>query len=202
MKDARHWQPFVGELFHARPRHVVFLAAPPKRRVPEYDDAVTKRTNGRSVCRHGMVREKARYDLAQPIALLRDWLVSLAQQRFFDFLELRAHAVPPGLPLEEEPAPSRFSADQREAEKIERLRFSKTSLGAIGRRVAAKLDQAGLFRMQRQRELPQPFTHFFPEEPGIGFALKPDDDIVGISHHDHVARRLRRLQRSAQRSKT
>ena len=61
--------------------------SPPKRRVPERDDAVTKRADGRSVCRNGMVREKAGYDLAQPLALLWDWLVSLAQQRFFDFLD-------------------------------------------------------------------------------------------------------------------
>ena len=56
--------------------------------------------------------------------------------------------------------------------------------------MAAKLNQAGLVRMQRQRELLQPFAHRFPEAPGVRLVLEADDDIVGIPHDDHVARGL------------
>ena len=190
MEDTRHWQPFVRELFHSPPRRLVFLTSSPKRCVPECEDAVAKRADSRPVCWDGMIREKARDDLSQLVSLLWDWLMSLPLQRFFDFLEFRAHAVASGFPLEEEPAPARFPTNHREAKKSESLRSSKTSPSAIDRRVATELDQAGLFRMQRQRELPQPFAHVFPEAPSIGLALKTDDDVVSISHHDHVARGL------------
>jgi hypothetical protein len=56
--------------------------------------------------------------------------------------------------------------------------------------MAAKLDQAGLVRMQRQRKLPQPFAHRVPEATGVALVLKADDDIVGVPHDDHVARGL------------
>src|SRR3954454_9033002 len=56
--------------------------------------------------------------------------------------------------------------------------------------MAAELDQAGLVRMQRQRELPQPFAHRIPETPGVGLVLETDYGVIGIAHDDHVARGL------------
>ena len=56
--------------------------------------------------------------------------------------------------------------------------------------MAAELDQAGLVRVQRQRELPQPFAHRIPEAPGLGLVLEANDSVVGIPHDDHVARGL------------
>jgi hypothetical protein len=47
--------------------------------------------------------------------------------------------------------------------------------------MAAKLNQAGLFRMQRERELLQPFPHRLPEAPGVGLVLEADNDIVRSS---------------------
>jgi len=75
-------------------------------------------------------------------------------QLLLDLLELRPHAVPPGSPLEEEAALSGFPADESKAQEVEGLRFAKPTPGASGRSGAAKLDQSGLLRMQRQRELP------------------------------------------------
>ena len=61
------------------------------------------------------------------------------------------------------------------------------SIFASDRRVAAELDQAGLVRIERQRELLQPLAHRIPETPGVSPVLKPNDDVVGIAHDDHVA---------------
>ena len=61
---------------------------------------------------------------------------------------------------------------------------------AVGRRKAAELDQAGLVRMQRQRERRQPFAHRIEEAAGVGLVLEADDDVVGIAYDDHVARGL------------
>ena len=56
------------------------------------------------------------------------------------------------------------------------------------RRKATELDQSGLVRMKRQRELPQPFAHRVPEAPGVGLMLEAHDEVVGVPDHDHVAR--------------
>jgi len=50
-----------------------------------------------------------------------------------------------------------------------------------------ELNQAGLLRMKRQRELPQPVAHRVPEAAGVALMLEANDDIVGIPDHDHVA---------------
>jgi hypothetical protein len=76
------------------------------------------------------------------------------------------------------------------------------ALLAVLRRKAAELDQAGLVRVLRQRELPQPFAHRIPKAPGLALVLKADHGIIGIAHDDHVTLASRRRQRSAHRSKT
>ncbi len=45
------------------------------------------------------------------------------------------------------------------SKKVERLRFAKTSCGSMFNRIATKLDQTGLVRMQRQCKLFQPLSH-------------------------------------------
>ena len=82
------------------------------------------------------------------------------------------------------------AADQSEPQEVEGLRFAKPALLSLGRRMAAELDQSGLVRMQRQRELLQPLAHRVPEAPGVALVLKADHQVVGIAHDDHVARGL------------
>src|SRR5262245_66605186 len=79
---------------------------------------------------------------------------------------------------------------KREAEEVEGLRLAEPALLAVRRCKAAKLDQAGLVRMKRQRKLLQPLAHLVKETPGVGFVLESDDEVVGIAHKDHVARGL------------
>src|SRR6516164_10007782 len=71
-----------------------------------------------------------------------------------------------------------------------KVRLAEPALLAVRRREAAKLDQAGLVRMKRQRKLLQPLAHLVKETPGVGFVLESDDEVVGIAHKDHVARGL------------
>jgi hypothetical protein len=61
-----------------------------------------------------------------------------------------AHAVAPALPVDQELAVTGLAADEGEAQEVEGLRFAEPTLLAIGRRMAAELDQAGLVRMERQ----------------------------------------------------
>jgi hypothetical protein len=74
-------------------------------------------------------------------------------------------------------APPGFGADEYKAEELEGFRFAEPTQFAVPRREAAELDQAGLPRMQRQRERPQPIAHLIPEAPGVIFMLEAYDNV-------------------------
>jgi hypothetical protein len=99
-----------------------------------------------------MVREVAGHDLPQPFPLFRDWLVHPPSQFLLDFLELRPHAVAAGLSLECEAPLACLSADEGKAQELEGFRFAESALSTLGRRKTAKPDEAGLFRVKRQRD--------------------------------------------------
>jgi hypothetical protein len=54
------------------------------------------------------------------------------------------------------------------------------------RRKAAEFNQAGLVRMKRQQELPQPIAHRVPEAAGVALMLETDNEVVGIPDHDNI----------------
>src|SRR5262249_3438365 len=162
----------------------------PQRTQPEAHHKVAKGAECREVSRHGVIGEVAPYDLRQPAPLFRDQLVHSPSQFLLDCTELYPHAIAPGFPLKPELTLARPPADENEAQELEGFRFSEPALRSSGHRMAAKLDQAGLVRVQRQRELLQPFAHRFPEAPGVRLVLETDDDVVSIPHDDHVTRGL------------
>jgi hypothetical protein len=83
-----------------------------------------------------------------------------------------------------------LAADECKAQEAEGLRSTEPALRACDRGKAAKLDQAGLLRVQRQRELPQPCTHFVPKAPGLGFLLKADHNVIRITQNNYGTRGL------------
>src|SRR5436309_13144804 len=99
-------------------------------------------------------------------------------QRLLDRPQLGAHPVPSTLAHEHEASPGGAAADVGEAKEVKRLRFTKTFLGSARRRKAAELDQAGLLRMQRQRELFHPLPQVRQELFSLCFVLEANDDIV------------------------
>ena len=127
---------------------------------------------GPGVRGHCVVGEEARRDLLQPFPLFGDWPVHLPPQRVLHSPEGRPHAVTSGLPQNLELTRPCSPADEREAQKGERLRFAKTQFLALCRRMATKLDQPGLIRVQRQRKLLQPLAQFFQKPLGLSFVLK------------------------------
>jgi len=80
-----------------------------------------------------------------------------------DFLQLRPLAVAPSLPLKLEVSPAGSTADVGKAQEREGFRSAEPAPRASGRRMASELDQAGLFRMERQRERIEPFMHRIEE---------------------------------------
>src|ERR1043166_9923298 len=113
----------------------------------------------REVGRHGVIPEVAPHALRQPASLFRNGLMHLPSPFLLYLPELCPHAITPGFPFEEELAPTGLTADVGEPQELEGLRFSEPAPCASVRRMAAKLDQAGLVGIERQRELLQALTH-------------------------------------------
>ena len=183
MKDARSREPIIGQPDHSFPHQAMSLASPPKRLGPEPDDVVTKGTERPIVGRHSMIGIVASEHLLQPSPLLGDGPMHAPSQLF----QLRYPAVPPALPEDLEPALPGLSADVGEAKEVERFRFAKPLPLSGLSRIAAKLDQAGLVRMELQRKLLQPVSHHAQEALAVGLMLEAHHNIVGIAHDDHVA---------------
>src|SRR5262249_10384747 len=136
---------------------------------------------------HCVVGEKASDHLLDPRPLLGDWLMHPPSQLLLDLPERCPHAIAPCDPLHEELPTVVAFADEGKAEEIEGLRLSEPALSASIRCEAAELDQAGLVRIKRQRELLEPLAHVVPESLGVRLVLKAHDEVVGIAHDDHVA---------------
>src|SRR6266704_7015552 len=143
--------------------------------MPEDGDVIAECADRRAVGRYGMIREESGDDLRQPFPCSGDWLVHSLSQFLLDGLESCPHAVPSRFPLDEETASPRFSADEHETQELEGFRLAKVAPLAVLRRMAAELDETGLVRMKRQRELPQPVAHRIPETPIVALMLKTND---------------------------
>ena len=103
----RFREPIFGQLRNPLPGRAVFLTASPERPLPEFGDEEAECGQRPIIGRHGMIVEVALDDLSQPFPLDRDRLVPALPQLLLDGLQLRSHAIAPGLPLEKELAPAR-----------------------------------------------------------------------------------------------
>src|SRR6266852_7034364 len=149
MKDAGFGEPIIGQLLNPCPREAIPLAASPERPPPEARDVGPESRECAKVRWHRVIVEEAGDDLPQPVPLRGDWLMPTPSHLVLDLLEFRRHAVASGFTLDEEFSQARGAANEGEAQEIEGLRFAEPALRAPGHRVAAKLDQTGLLRMQR-----------------------------------------------------
>jgi transposase len=147
MKDSRLWEPVVRQLRHSIPGEAAFLTASAECPAPAFGDLGSKGSQRIPVGWDCVVVEEAGDDLLQPFTLFGYRLMHPPSQFPRNLLDLRLHAVATGPPLEEEFAPSRLAADKGHTEEVEGLRFAEPALLAVVRRVASKLNQAGLFRM-------------------------------------------------------
>ena len=138
MKDTRFGEPVVDKLRCPPPLETILLASSPERLHPKALNVVEECTKHPSVGRDGMVGKVTVDDLPQPLALFRDWLVPASSQLLLDLLELGPQPVAPGLPSDDEVAPTAPSADQCNAEKIESLRLAQSPSRSIRHRRQSK----------------------------------------------------------------
>src|ERR1700736_4185673 len=134
MEDERFGYPVFGQPRDPLPSRTIVLTAPPERSLPEFGDQEAERNKRLTVGRHGVIVEVALDDLSQPFSLDRNRLMH-PPQPLFDGLQLRPHAIRPGLPFDLELAPARLAADEDKAQEAEGFRLAKPAPLAIFRRV-------------------------------------------------------------------
>src|SRR5690349_8777251 len=98
MKDARLWEPAVGQRRDRFPGSLVPLAAASQSAAPVPDDDIPEEAKRWAVDRHGMVGEPACHDVPQPTALLFDRRVPMVPQALPDLAQLGAQAIAARLP--------------------------------------------------------------------------------------------------------
>src|SRR3984893_9406852 len=175
-----HFGPMVAADLHKRR---------PKPHTTWHLDEVYLKIDGRMVYLWRAV-DDASDDLLGPSPLLGDWLMRPPLQLILDLPERCPHAIAPCYPLHEELPTAVAFTDEGKAEEVEGFRLSVPTLSASICRKATELYQASLVRIERQRELFEPLAHVVPEPPGVSLALKAHDEVVGITHDDHVIRGL------------
>ena len=102
----RFGKPVVRQSGHPVPQEAVLLTATPERAQPKLGHVVPEGAQRATIGRHGVVVEHAVDNLPQPFPLNRDRLVHSPSQLILDLLELRPHAVAPGLALKRKVARS------------------------------------------------------------------------------------------------
>ena len=122
MEDDRFRKPVIHQLRHPLPSHPILLATSPQRASPEVGDVVPEHMQCMGIGRHCVVVEVAVDDVPQPFPLCGDRLVHAPPHFLFDHLELRSHAVRPGLPFDLEFTRAGLAADEGEAQEVEGLR--------------------------------------------------------------------------------
>jgi len=78
----------------------------------------------------------------------------------------------------------------REAEVIERLRFTGTTRLTIRGGVPPELDQPRLVRVQFQPEPREPSTKLVQEPLCVGPMLEAHDEVIRPTHNDHITVRV------------
>src|SRR5215831_4250631 len=148
MKDAGPGEKVIRQLRDPSPGRAVLLTTPPERAAPEVDDPKTERAECPNVGWHCVVCKEAGNNLPQPMPLFGDRVVPSLSHLLLNFLQLPPHAVASGFPFDLELSAAACSADEGEAQKVERLRFSEPLMSAALHCEAAELDQTGLLRME------------------------------------------------------
>ena len=124
MVGANEWQPAVDQPPHPVPKDTSVLATPRKGAMPEPPHSEPEEGERRAVHGHSIVAEVSTHDRAQPLPHIRNGIVPTSLKLGFHLAQLRLQPFAHRLPQHREHfiAPL-LSADVREAEEVERLRF-------------------------------------------------------------------------------
>jgi hypothetical protein len=77
-----------------------------------------------------------------------------------------------------------------ETQEIEGLRFALSQTSALDGRKRPELDQASLFRVQREAEGPQTLLKVVQETFRFMSVLETQDEVVGVAYDDDITLRM------------
>ena len=168
----------VDQSSHPFPRQPVSLTASPQAPKPPFADVCTK---GRQQAGIGGDREVGEIALdhgSKPPSLLIDRRVPLPMEFLFDLPEFRSHSLSLCLASAlEARALLLGGAVVCEPQEVERFRLALTPLPSAFGGKAAKLDKAGLVRVQGQRKLCEAFLEIIQEALRVLLVLEADDRV-------------------------
>src|SRR5208282_4560220 len=123
------------------------LTTPSQDVQPQARDLGAELVEAADVSRYSMVVHPSLYHGAQPFAHLGHRAVHAPHKLHFEVLQLGSEPLGNRLTLDSKRPFPRRTATVREAEKVERFRRTLTPLLTSLGRIAAELEQAGLFRV-------------------------------------------------------
>ena len=149
MTNAGKGQPALEQTPHSFPGHSTGLTAPTQHAIPEPPHLKPKQMQRRAVHGHTVIADVPTNDLAQPLTHLRNRVMHAAAQLGFDLVELCLQPLTHRLPQHREaPVTALLRTDVREAQKVERLRFTQPgALAALGR-VGSERQPSRFLRVQ------------------------------------------------------
>ena len=157
MEHAWSRQPPLGNRKCALPRHSALLAAAAQNVPPHAKHPFSEHAEAVQIPGYCVVVEVALHNCAEPGAGVRYGVVHACAELLLDLLQLCPHTLADRHALYTETSVSVSSADVREAQKIERLRFAFPSSRPIFFGKPPELDQTRFIRMEFQSELRQSF---------------------------------------------
>src|SRR6266568_3239189 len=154
-------KPPLGNRDHAFPRHPTPLAATAENMPPHAKHPFSELAEAVQIPGYYVVVEVALHNCAEPCAGVRRSVVHACAELLLDLLQLCPHTLADRYTLHTETSVPVFSADVREAQKIERLRFAFPSSRSIFFGEPPELNQTRFVWMEFQPELRQPFPKVF-----------------------------------------
>src|SRR4029450_7225213 len=145
MHDAGAGEEVPSNPAHTLPGDCSLMAAPAETTLPDANHLVVEGLYGVEVQGHRVVVDVPTDDRGQPLPHLGNRVVPAPAEGLLDLPQLGPNPLAHGLPHQRETPFPRLAANVRKAEEGERLGLAPCVPLAVLRRVAAELDQAGLF---------------------------------------------------------
>jgi hypothetical protein len=180
-------KPVVDNVTKTAPRKFGALTSAPQGTEPMTRDLSPKGLDARKVARNSMIVHKALHDCSKPLSQLGDALMTSSHERLFYRLKLAAKPLRYCLALDNEALPvSGCRTDMSKPKEIKSLGLTLTTLFPVCSSKAPELNQSRLVRVQTEAELAHTLCKL-PEKPfRLLPVLKPHDEIIGVSHDNHV----------------
>src|ERR1035441_9591066 len=150
-------KPPLGNREHALPRQPTLLTAAAQNVPPHAKHPFSEHAEAVQIPGYCVVVEVALHNCAEPCAGVRNSVVHTCAELLLDLLQLSPHTLADRHALHAKTSVPVFSADVREAQKIERLRLAFPSSRPIFFGEPPELNQTRFVRMEFQPELGQSF---------------------------------------------